>query len=93
MKTFDANFEMNGQNGLKAIRDMIEHFDDYAAGRGRGPAVRDSDLDPWRAVSQDRFERGRFVLERANSYEAAIRLRADAKGISDEFIRWYKSSA
>ena len=35
---FDFNFETDGKNGLKAIRDMIEHFDDYAAGKGHGPA-------------------------------------------------------
>lgn len=92
VKTFDASFEMNGQNGLKAIRDMIEHFDDYAAGHGRGPAVRDSDLDPWRAISQDKFERGRFALDRAKSYEAAINLRSEARRVSDDFIHWYNSS-
>lgn len=89
---FDSNFETGGKNGLKAIRDMIEHFDDYAAGRGRGPATREGELDPWRAVSQDRFERGRYVVERAPAYDAAIRLRSDAKRVSDDFIAWYKAS-
>ena len=49
---------------------MIEHFDDYAAGKGRGPATRDGELDPWRSVSRDRFERGRYVIERAPAYDA-----------------------
>ncbi|MEO0329396.1 MAG: hypothetical protein AAF217_12455 [Pseudomonadota bacterium] len=89
---FDNNFETNGKNGLKAIRDMIEHFDDYAAGKGRGPATREGELDPWRAVSRDRFERGRYVIERAPAYDAAIRLRSDAKRVSDNFIAWYKAS-
>jgi len=89
---FDRNFEIDGQNGLKAIRDMIEHFDDYAAGKGRGPATRDGELDPWRAVSRDRFERGKYSIERALAYDAAIRLRSDAKSVSDAFIAWYKAS-
>lgn len=37
---FDQSFEADGQNGLKAIRNMIEHFDDSGAGKGRGPATR-----------------------------------------------------
>ena len=69
---------------------MIEHFDDYAAGEGRGPAMRERDLDPWRQTSRDRYERGLFCLERRPSYEAAIKLRADAKGVSDKFIQRYK---
>jgi hypothetical protein len=88
---FDHCFKSNGQNSLKAIRDMIEHFDDYAADKGHGPAKRKSELDPWRTVTRDRFERGRFVIERASAYEAAIRLRSDAKQVSDAFIEWYKS--
>ncbi|MGB8813748.1 MAG: hypothetical protein WCC57_11235 [Paracoccaceae bacterium] len=66
----------SGKNGLKAIHDMIEHFDDDAAGVGRGPA------------SRDRFERGRFVIERATVYDAAIRLRSDAQSVSDKCIAW-----
>lgn len=89
---FDSNFETDGKNGLKVIRDMIEHFDDYAAGKGRGPATREDELDPWRAVSRDRFERGRYVIERAPAYDAAIRLRSDAKHVSDNFIACYKAS-
>jgi hypothetical protein len=91
LKTFDDQFESKGRNGLKALRDMIEHFDDYAAGEGQGPAKRESDLDPWRVVTRDRFERGQFCLERSKSYEAAIKLRSDGKCVSDEFIQWYKS--
>ena len=33
---FDQSFQSDGKNALKAIRDMIEHFDDYAADKGRG---------------------------------------------------------
>ena len=91
-KRFDRCFQSDGHNGLKAIRDMIEHFDDYAAGTGRGPATRDGELDPWRKVTRDRFERGRFVIERASAYDAAIRLRSDAKQVSDAFIAWYKAA-
>jgi hypothetical protein len=90
---FDGCFELDGKNALKAIRDMIEHFDDYAAGIGRGPATREGELDPWRWVSRDRFERGRFTIERAEAYDAAIRLRSDAKRVSDIFIGWYKTFA
>jgi len=89
---FDRCFETDSQNGLKAIRDMIEHFDDYAAGTGRGPATREGELDPWRSVTCDRFERGRFVIERASAYAAAIQLRTDSKRVSDAFITWYKAS-
>ena len=89
---FDSVFDADGRNGLKAIRDMIEHFDDYAAGKGHGPGNRASDLDPWRMISRDRYERGQFVLHRKKSYEAAINLRSDAKRMSDKFIQWYKSS-
>ena len=71
---------------------MIEHFDDYAAGEGRGPAELKRDLDPWRTdTTRDRYERGLFCLERHRSYAAAIKLRADAKSVSDKFIQWYKS--
>ena len=28
--------DINGKSSLKALRDMIEHFDDYAAGGGAG---------------------------------------------------------
>ncbi len=88
---FDRAFDTNGRNGLKAVRDMIEHFDDYAADKGRGPAERNSDLDPWRKVTRDGYERGQFLFERTKSYEAAIKLRSDAKRASDKFIQWYKS--
>ena len=56
------------------IRDMIEHWDDYAAGKGRGPADRLRDLDPWRKVTADRFERGSFTLELTTSFDAAVEL-------------------
>jgi hypothetical protein len=91
VKTFDDVFIVNDGNGLKALRDMIEHFDDYAAGVGRGPATRERDLDPWRLVSRDRYERGLYCLERSKSYDAALRLRANAKCVSDEFTHWYNS--
>jgi hypothetical protein len=90
LKTFDGFFDTNGRNALKALRDMIEHFDDYAAGKGQGPARRERDLDPWRKITRDRYERGLFCLERHQSCEAAIKLRADAKGVSDKFIQRYK---
>jgi len=90
--TFDGCFKVDGKNGLKAIRDMIEHFDDYAAGLGHGPATREGELDPWRTVTRDRFERGRFVIERATAYDAAIRLRSEAKQVSDKFIAWIWAS-
>ena len=91
LRSFDDLFLINGRNGLKALRDMIEHFDDYAAGEGRGPLERSRDLDPWRTITRDRYERGVFYLERHQSYEAAIKMRADAKSVSDKFIQWYKS--
>lgn len=71
---------------------MIEHFDDYAAGKGRGAAMREGELDPWRTITRDRFERGRFVTERSTAYEAAIILRSDAKRVSDNFIAWCMAS-
>lgn len=91
VQRFDDQFDMNGNNGLKALRDMIEHFDDYAAGIGRGPAQRETDLDPWRLITKDQYERGCFRLERARSLEATIALQSDAKNLSDEFIRWFHS--
>lgn len=91
LASFDVAFDHNGQNGLKAIRDMIEHFDDYAAGVGRGPAIRDRDLDPWRTITKDMYQRGGWLLDRAKSYEAAIQLRDDAQVVSDQFITSYKS--
>ena len=93
LKTFDGLIDADGRNALKALRDMIEHFDDYAAGEGRGPAKRERDLDPWRMISRDRYERGLFCLERSKSFEAAIKLHSDAKCVSDEFIQWYTASA
>jgi hypothetical protein len=90
--TFDYCYLASGKNGLKAIRDMIEHFDDYAAGEGRGPANREGELDPWRTVTRDRFERGQFVIERTTACDAAITLRSEANKVSDAFIVWYKAS-
>lgn len=86
---FDAAFQTNGDNGLKALRNMIEHFDDYAAGKGRGPATRAKDLDPWRSFTKDRYERGQFALDRTTSFGAADNLRSEAKVVSDKFIKWY----
>ncbi len=60
--SFDNLFLNNGQNGLKALRNMIEHFDDYAAGKGRGPAKRDHDLDPWRELLKTAMNGKRFIL-------------------------------
>ncbi len=71
---------------------MIEHFDDYAAGKGRGPAKRETDVDPWRIATTAQYERGQFVLERKASYAAAIKLRDDAKQVSDSFIAQLKLS-
>ena len=91
LKSFDKTFDSRGINALKALRDMIEHFDDYAAGMGRGPALRERDLDPWRRFSKDEYERGDFCLLRTTAYEAAAALRNDARSVSDKFIRWYKT--
>ena len=92
LQTFDAEFICEGQNSLRAIRNMLEHFDDYAAGAGRGPASREHDLDPWRAINRDRFERGRFTIQRRRSYQAAIELRSGAIHVSEAFTRWYRST-
>jgi len=92
LSTFDSVFDVGGRNGLKALRDMYEHFDDYAAGIGYGPASRAENLDPWRFISRDRYERGQFVLDRKQSYDAAIKLHSDAKCVSDKLIQWLKSS-
>lgn len=89
---FDEAFDSNGDNALKALRNMIEHFDDYAAGTGRGPATRSGELDPWRVITRDRFERGQYVLERKTSFDAANELRLGAKRVSDEFIKWHNST-
>nr|WP_241735932.1 hypothetical protein [Caulobacter sp. RHG1] len=85
IRAFDDQFTVDGVRQLKAIRDMIEHFDDYASGIGRGPATRDGELDPWRGLSSDRFERGRFVIERTQAFDAAVKLRSDAKSASEAF--------
>ena len=71
LKTFDQVFhDISNKNVLKALRDMIEHFDDYAAGKGHGPADRKSDLDSWRKIRAisvlfDPFDRDDFVLWQA----------------------------
>lgn len=90
MQRFDSKFTQNEENSLIALRNMFEHFDDYAAGRGRGPAERHTDLDPWREVTVEKFCRGQFELELYPSMEAADILRLDAKSVSDKFISWYK---
>lgn len=92
IRRFDDAFQVDGRNGLKSLRDMIEHFDDYAAGAGRGPADRMIDLDPFRHFTKERYERGSFKLDRDESLEAADKLRNDAKTVSDCFIAWYRSS-
>ncbi len=91
LKSFDQAFNQSGINALKALRDMIEHFDDYAAGKGRGAASRERDLDPWRSITIDEYQRGHFNLSRQHALEIADRLRADARCISDKFIAWYRA--
>lgn len=89
LRLFDQTFDQKGINNLKALRDMIEHFDDYAAGHGRGAANRGRDLDPWRAITRDEYNRGQFTLLRKDSLLAAVRMRKNAKEVSDDFIAWY----
>jgi len=93
VKRFDAIFDIGGVNCLKTLRDIVEHFDDYAAGTGHGPAQRNADLDPWRSFTKDFYERGSFRLERTKSYDAAIALQTDARRASDKFIEWLHSSS
>jgi hypothetical protein len=90
---FDAAFFQNGKNALIALRNMFEHFDDYAAGMGRGPAERNTDLDPWRFIDVQECSRGQFKICLTPSMEAANNLRTDAKAISDKFICWYKEQS
>ena len=90
LKNFDRVFDTNGRNGLIALRDMFEHFDDYASGKGKGPGLREKDLDPYRLFTRDRYERGQFYLERQKSYEAAIKLCSEAGRVSGQFILWYR---
>lgn len=92
LETFDSAFSQNDRNALKTLRDMIEHFDDYAAGVGRGPADRESDLDPWRHFTKDCYNRGNWVLQRKRTYDAAIALRDEARVISASFIEWFNST-
>jgi hypothetical protein len=93
VQRFDSKFTQNEKNSLIALRNMLEHFDDYAAGHGRGPAERHADLDPWRTVTVEKFSRGQFELELYPSMEAANTLRLDAKSVSDKFISWYKKES
>lgn len=67
LRDFDQIFSKGGKNALKALRDMIEHFDDYASGKGRGPAQRKTDLDPWRTIDPDQYERGQFHTDEERS--------------------------
>ncbi len=90
IKRFDDTFIQNEKNALIALRNMFEHFDDYATGSGRGPAKRDTDLDPWRVIAVEEYNRGQFKLELTSSMNAANNLRSDAKDVSDKFISWYK---
>ena len=90
LESFDQEFDHSGVNGLKALRDMVEHFDDYAADQGRGPAQRSSDLDPWRTFTRDEYKRGQFILNRSATLQAASQMRSNAKLVSDEFITWYR---
>lgn len=89
---FDKTFQVNSRNGLKALRDMVEHFDDYAAGIGRGPATRRGDLDPFRHFTKDVYQRGQFNLERNTALEAANQLRSDANDLSNQFIEWFHAN-
>lgn len=93
LSRFDAAFTKNEKNALTALRNMFEHFDDYAAGEGRGPAKRSVDLDPWRFIDVEEYSRGQFKICLTPSMEAANNLRSDAKVISDKFIRWYRVQA
>jgi len=91
IKRFDQEFlDLGGKNKLKAIRDMFEHFDEYAAGVGRGPAERHVDLDPWRTITVATYSRGKYTLDFVSSMDAATRLRDGAKLVSTKFIDWYK---
>jgi hypothetical protein len=92
LKRFDAAFIQNGKNALVGLRNMFEHFDDYAAGKGRGPGET-NDLDPWRFISVEECSRGQFKIYLSASMEAADKLRSDAKAVSDKFIRWYKETS
>jgi hypothetical protein len=89
---FDSLFIHNGRNMLQDLRNMIEHFDERAAGIWRGLGTRTGELDPWRTFNRDKYERGLFCLERGPSYSAAIRLRLEAERMSAAFIQWYKSN-
>ena len=89
LRSFDKAFDHRGINGLKALRDMIEHFDDYAANKGRGPAKRASDLNPWRKITRDEYDRGQFNINREKALLAADQMRLDAKQVSAKFIKWY----
>lgn len=89
LQKFDQAFDHHGINGLKALRDMIEHFDDYATGQGRGPATRIGDLDPWRSITRDEYKRGNYFLSRQSALLAADQMRSDANRVSDQFIEWY----
>lgn len=89
---FDKCFQSNGRNGLKAIRDVIEQIEGNAAGKGRGPATRSGELDPWRTVTRDRFERGRCAIQRSKAYAAAVTLRSQAKRVCALFIEWQQAS-
>jgi len=91
LSRFDVAFTQNGRNALTALRNMFEHFDDYAAGVGRGPAERSTDLDPWRFISVEECSRGQFKILLTPSMTAANDLRSDAQAISEKFIRWYSA--
>lgn len=86
---FDSSFEKDGKNQLRAIRNMIEHFDDYATGAGRGPALRETELDPWRTYDQENYERGRYSFNRQNSMRSANNLRLGTKPLCSELINWF----
>lgn len=90
LNRFDSTFTQNGKNALIALRNMLEHFDEYAAGLGRGPCERDTDLDPWRFINVEEYSRGQFKIQLTASMVAANNLRTEAKDISDHFISWYK---
>jgi hypothetical protein len=90
--SFDNAFARDGKNQLQALRNMIEHFDERAAGIWRGLGSRRGELDPFRHFDRDTYERGLFKFERRKSYTAAIKLRSDAEQVSSTFINWYKAS-
>lgn len=72
---FDQAFMIKDINTLQAIRNMFEHFDEYAAGLGRGPATRADHLDPSRPLNSRYFVRDNITIDRMKAFDAAKHLR------------------